>query len=73
MSEEKVMNRFIFKTQAIALASLLMLTGCKKSEAPANQTAAHPRARRLLAAESIAQAEIEVVARVRDIERRDQV
>ncbi len=40
MSQEKVMNRFIFKTQAIALAGLLMLTGCKKSEAPANQTAA---------------------------------
>jgi hypothetical protein len=40
MSQEKVMNRFIFKTQAIALASLLILTGCKKSEAPANQIAA---------------------------------
>jgi len=34
------MKNFLFKTQAISLAGLLLLTGCKKSEAPANQTAA---------------------------------
>jgi hypothetical protein len=34
------MNRFIFKIQATVLASLLLLTGCGKSQATANQTAA---------------------------------
>jgi len=33
------MNSFIFKIQATVLASLLLLTGCGKSQATANQTA----------------------------------
>src|SRR6185503_19895524 len=38
--QESVMNSFIFKIQATVLASLLSLTGCGKSQATANQTAA---------------------------------
>lgn len=34
------MNRTICKTQATILSGLLLLTGCKKSSAPANQTTA---------------------------------
>jgi len=34
------MNNFIFKTQAVVLAGLLVLTGCTKSKATANETAA---------------------------------
>ena len=34
------MRAIVFKIQAISLVGLLLLAGCKKSEAPANQTAA---------------------------------
>src|SRR5215470_2486730 len=32
------MNNFILKTQAVILSTLLVLTGCNKSQVPANQT-----------------------------------